>query len=160
MTALYKVIEDASTDDVVSWLDDQRSFQIWRPNAFEELLPKYFNLKCSFHTWRQRAGELGFERLPVDGRVSAKGRTTLMSNAWIFTHEFFCRALVNNLLSAEEYHLKVWPFDGWKENIRLDYAWMATMNPGQPLQLNPTEQEQKRSKRKVPTYTETKFPVY
>ena len=62
--------------------------------------------------------------------------------------------------AQEEYQLKVWPFDGWKENIRSDYAWMATMNPGQPLQLNPTEAEQQRGRRNVKTYTETKFPVY
>eukprot|EP00959_Pyramimonas_sp_CCMP1952_P124403 2601077-Pyramimonas_sp.AAC.1 len=102
----------------------------------------------SFHTWRQRLTELGFERLPVriylansslggrqsvtnahlnvifvvesttprlkttvllpvllpyseptDGRQPARGRTTLVSNWWTFTHAYFCRALVEKLQS-------------------------------------------------------------
>mmetsp|Transcript_7179 Transcript_7179/g.14576 ORF Transcript_7179/g.14576 Transcript_7179/m.14576 type:complete len:192 (+) Transcript_7179:258-833(+) len=159
MTALYKMIEDASCDDTICWGDDQRSFHVWRPNHFEEILHKYFGCKGSFHTWRQRLTELGFERLPTDGRQPARGRTTLVSNWWTFTHAYFCRALVEKLQSKEEYDLKVWPFDAWRETIRDDYAWMATMNPGSALQLSVTEQEEQK-KWTIPPYTETRYPVY
>mmetsp|Transcript_15581 Transcript_15581/g.21534 ORF Transcript_15581/g.21534 Transcript_15581/m.21534 type:complete len:192 (+) Transcript_15581:90-665(+) len=159
MTALYKMIEDGSCDDTICWGEDQKSFHIWRPTHFETLLPQYFGVKASFSSWRQRIGELGFERLPTDERGPAQGRTTLVANWWAFTHPFFCRELVNKLKSSEEFLLPVWPFDAWRENIREDYAWMATINPGKPLQLSVNEQEAQRKGDKPP-YTETRFPVY
>ena len=55
--------------------------------------------RASFHTWRQRLDELAFERLVNDGRSTAQGRTTLVSNNWTFTHAFFCRSLINKLKS-------------------------------------------------------------
>mmetsp|Transcript_8556 Transcript_8556/g.16184 ORF Transcript_8556/g.16184 Transcript_8556/m.16184 type:complete len:80 (-) Transcript_8556:1087-1326(-) len=78
---------------------------------------------------------------------------------WEFKHAYFCRALVNNLQSVDEFKLAVWPFDAWREGIRNDYAWMATMNAGKPLELSVTEAEEQR-KREKPEYTETRFPVY
>ena len=35
----------------------------------------------------------------------------------------------------------MWPFDAWRETIRDDYAWMATMNPGSDLQVPLNTQE-------------------
>jgi len=159
-TSLYKMIEDVKCDDTICWGGDQRSFHVWRPNHFEELVPKYFHgTKASFHTLRQRLGELGFERLQDSGRQPARGRKTLVSNWWTFTHDYFCRALVEKLKSKEEYDLKVWPFDAWHEGIRDDYAWMATMNPGAAIQLSVTEREEQK-KLVVGEYTETRYPVY
>jgi len=97
--------------------------------------------------------------LQTDGRQAARGRSTLVSNMWEFKHAYFCRALVNNLQSVDEFKLAVWPFDAWREGIRNDYAWMATMNAGKPLELSVTEAEEQR-KREKPEYTETRFPVY
>jgi hypothetical protein len=74
--------------------------------------------RASFHTWRQRLDELAFERLVNDGRSTAQGRTTLVSNNWTFTHAFFCRSLINKLKSAEEFKMPVWPMDAWQESIR------------------------------------------
>ena len=115
--------------------------------------------RASFHTWRQRLDELGFERIVNDGRSTAQGRTTLVSNNWTFTHTFFCRALINKLKSAEEFKMAVWPMDAWQESVRDDYAWMASMNAGKPLMLSTTEAEEQRGRKQVP-YAETKHPVY
>lgn len=40
---LYDLVEDSSTNDVVSWSDDNNSFVVWKVAEFSrDLLPKYF----------------------------------------------------------------------------------------------------------------------
>ncbi|GKB48478.1 heat stress transcription factor B-2b-like protein, partial [Tanacetum coccineum] len=43
LTKTYKLVDDNSIDDVISWNDDGTSFIVWNPSDFaNDLLPKYF----------------------------------------------------------------------------------------------------------------------
>eukprot|EP00854_Cymbomonas_tetramitiformis_P013812 gene13812-16322_t len=159
LTHLFKMIEDPKNDDVICWGDDEISFYIWRPNEFETIFPKYFGAKASFHTFRQKLGELGFERLDVNERRPARGRKTLVANWWAFENPRAFKRSMMARLSPEEFNLPVWPIDAWNANISDDYAWMATMNPGKPIELSLKEKEDNPEKIVKP-YTETRFPVY
>lgn len=43
LTKTYEMVDDPSTDDVVSWRRASNSFIVWDPNTFSiSLLPRYF----------------------------------------------------------------------------------------------------------------------
>lgn len=43
LTKTYQLVDDPSTDRVVSWGEDNTTFVVWRPPEFaRDLLPKYF----------------------------------------------------------------------------------------------------------------------
>jgi len=159
LTALFKMIEDPSCGNVICWGDDGVSFYIWRPLEFETLIPKYFGVKKTFATFRQRIDELGFQRLPVTERGPAKGCSTLVSNWWAFQNPTFSQQFILSKLVPGDERLNVWPIDAWVESIKDDYAWMATLNPGKPLEMNIQEKQVATGKHK-PEFKETHFPVY
>lgn len=43
LTKTYQLVDDPSTDHIVSWGDDAATFVVWRPPEFaRDLLPNYF----------------------------------------------------------------------------------------------------------------------
>jgi len=51
LTKTHQMVEDASTDEVISWAEQGRSFVVWKPvELARDLLPLYFK-HCNFSSF-------------------------------------------------------------------------------------------------------------
>ncbi|CAM8884457.1 unnamed protein product [Rhodiola kirilowii] len=77
LTKTYQLVEDPSTDNLISWSEDGSSFVIWRPAEFaKDLLPKFFKHN-NLSSFVRQLNTYGFRKVAGDN--------------WTFTNEFFRR---------------------------------------------------------------------
>ncbi|XP_010675615.2 heat stress transcription factor B-4 [Beta vulgaris subsp. vulgaris] len=77
LTKTYHLVDDPSTDHVVSWGEDDSTFVVWRPPEFaRDLLPKYFKHN-NFSSFVRQLNTYGFRKIVPD--------------RWEFANEFFKR---------------------------------------------------------------------
>eukprot|EP01018_Ginkgo_biloba_P009325 Gb_05885 [translate_table: standard] len=66
LTKTYELVEDPSTDHIVSWGEDDTTFVVWRPPEFSrDLLPAYFK-HSNFSSFVRQLNTYGFRKIIPD----------------------------------------------------------------------------------------------
>uniref|UniRef100_A0A803MV28 HSF-type DNA-binding domain-containing protein n=1 Tax=Chenopodium quinoa TaxID=63459 RepID=A0A803MV28_CHEQI len=77
LTKTYHLVDDPSTNHIVSWGEDDTTFIVWRPPEFaRDLLPNYFKHN-NFSSFVRQLNTYGFRKIVPD--------------RWEFANEFFKR---------------------------------------------------------------------
>lgn len=77
LTKTYHLVNDPSTDEIVSWGEDHTTFVVWRPPEFaRDLLPNYFKHN-NFSSFVRQLNTYGFRKVVPD--------------RWEFANDFFRR---------------------------------------------------------------------
>ncbi|KAK9740394.1 hypothetical protein RND81_03G031900 [Saponaria officinalis] len=77
LTKTYHLVDEPSTDHIVSWGDDDTTFVVWRPPEFaRDLLPNYFKHN-NFSSFVRQLNTYGFRKIVPD--------------RWEFANEYFKR---------------------------------------------------------------------
>ncbi|XP_010531239.1 PREDICTED: heat stress transcription factor B-1 [Tarenaya hassleriana] len=73
LTKTYQLVDDASTDDVVSWNEDGTAFVVWKTAEFaKDLLPQYFKHN-NFSSFIRQLNTYGFRKVVPDKWEFANG---------------------------------------------------------------------------------------
>ncbi|ESQ52885.1 hypothetical protein EUTSA_v10017795mg [Eutrema salsugineum] len=81
----YKVVEDPTTDEVISWNGDGTGFVVWQPAEFaRDLLPTLFK-HCNFSSFVRQLNTYGFRKVTTirwefSNEMFRKGQRELMCN--------------------------------------------------------------------------------
>ncbi|CAH2058488.1 unnamed protein product [Thlaspi arvense] len=92
----YKVVEDPTTDEVISWNGDGSGFVVWQPAEFaRDLLPTLFK-HCNFSSFVRQLNTYGFRKVTTirwefSNEMFRKGQRELMCNirrrkSWSHSH--------------------------------------------------------------------------
>ncbi|KAI3865533.1 hypothetical protein MKX03_019685 [Papaver bracteatum] len=77
VTKTYDIVDDPSTDDLISWSPSNNSFVIWQPDALaKHILPKFFKL-TQFTSFSRQLNLYGFRKIHRD--------------RWEYAHKDFLR---------------------------------------------------------------------
>ncbi|EFJ28850.1 hypothetical protein SELMODRAFT_92634 [Selaginella moellendorffii] len=75
LTKTYQLVDDAASNDIVSWGEDGSTFVVWRPPEFaRDLLPNYFKHN-NFSSFVRQLNTYGFRKVVPD--------------RWEFANDFF-----------------------------------------------------------------------
>lgn len=77
LTKTYQLVDDPSSDDMISWNEHGNAFVVWRPAEFaRDLLPKYFKHN-NFSSFIRQLNTYGFRKI--------------VSDRWEFANDYFRR---------------------------------------------------------------------
>jgi heat shock transcription factor len=81
----YRLVDDPSTDHIVSWGDQNNTFVVWRPKEFSaSLLPSYFN-HTNFSSFVRQLNNYGF-RKTVRGRCEFSNKLFWKGQQHLLSH--------------------------------------------------------------------------
>ncbi|KAJ6339207.1 hypothetical protein OIU77_007210 [Salix suchowensis] len=87
LTKTYKIVDDHTLDDVISWNEDGSSFIVWDPTLFSrDLLPKFFK-HSNFSSFVRQLNTYGFKKVVAD--------------RWEFSNECFRKGKKNLLCDIQ-----------------------------------------------------------
>ncbi|KAK1409051.1 hypothetical protein QVD17_41326 [Tagetes erecta] len=77
LTKTYQLVDDPSSDDMISWNENGNAFIVWKPAEFaRDLLPKYFKHN-NFSSFIRQLNTYGFRKI--------------VSDRWEFANDYFRR---------------------------------------------------------------------
>ncbi|CAN6454754.1 unnamed protein product [Victoria cruziana] len=112
----YQLVDDPSTDDIVSWGEDESTFVVWRPPEFaRDLLPNYFKHN-NFSSFVRQLNTYGFRKTVPD--------------RWEFANEFFRKG--KKQLLCEIHRRKTTQLSTHQERSRpsLQHPWCRGTSEG------------------------------
>lgn len=91
LTKTYQLVDDPSSDEMISWNEHGNAFVVWRPAEFaRDLLPKYFKHN-NFSSFIRQLNTYGFRKI--------------VSDRWEFANDYFRRG--EKLLLREIHRRKI-----------------------------------------------------
>ncbi|KAI3713389.1 hypothetical protein L1987_71966 [Smallanthus sonchifolius] len=93
LTKTYQLVDDPSSDEMVSWNDHGNAFVVWRPAEFAtDLLPKYFKHN-NFSSFIRQLNTYGFRKI--------------VSDRWEFANDYFRRGEKSLLLEIQRRKISI-----------------------------------------------------
>ncbi|KAL5992850.1 hypothetical protein ACLOJK_013769 [Asimina triloba] len=87
LTKTYQLVDDPTTDHIVSWGEDDTTFVVWRPPEFaRDLLPNYFKHN-NFSSFVRQLNT--YVRLFAARIFASPGFRKIVPDRWEFANEFF-----------------------------------------------------------------------